>query len=123
MASGFYEDERFNLSVTYAKITFPYIFFISITALLSGVMNSLGSFVAAAAAPILLNLTFILSMFLANYFGLGIGISLAWAVPPVEPVSAIGDDVGSDLDVADEDSALAKLRKYKGSCKIKRKNK
>jgi putative peptidoglycan lipid II flippase len=44
-------------------------------------MNSLGSFVAAAAAPILLNLTFILSMFLANYFGLGIGISLAWAVP------------------------------------------
>ena len=36
MASGFYEDERFNLSVTYAKITFPYIFFISITALLSG---------------------------------------------------------------------------------------
>lgn len=81
MASGFYEDERFNLTVTYAKITFPYIFFISITALLSGVMNSLGSFVAAAAAPILLNLTFILSMFLANYFGLGIGISLAWAVP------------------------------------------
>ncbi len=81
MASGFYEDERFNLTVTYAKITFPYIFFISVTALLSGVMNSLGSFVAAAAAPILLNLTFILSMFLANYFGLGIGISLAWAVP------------------------------------------
>ena len=81
LASGFYEDERFNLTVTYAKITFPYIFFISVTALLSGVMNSLGSFVAAAAAPILLNLTFILSMFLANYFGLGIGISLAWAVP------------------------------------------
>jgi len=81
MASGFYADERFNLTVTYAKITFPYIFFISITALLSGVMNSLGSFAAAAAAPILLNLTFILSIFLANYFGLGIGISLAWAVP------------------------------------------
>jgi len=81
MASGFYQDERFSLTVMYAKITFPYIFFISITALLSGVMNSLGSFAAAAAAPILLNLTFILSMFLANYFGLGIGISLAWAVP------------------------------------------
>jgi len=81
MASGFYEDERFNLTLMYAKITFPYIIFISITALLSGVMNSLGSFAAAAAAPILLNITFILSMFLANYFGLGIGISLAWAVP------------------------------------------
>ena len=53
----------------------------------------------------------------------GIANTVSNAVPPVEPVSAIGDDVGSDLDVADEDSALAKLRKYKGSCKIKRKNK
>jgi len=50
MASGFYQDERFSLTVMYAKITFPYIFFISITALLSGVMNSLGRFAAAAAA-------------------------------------------------------------------------
>ena len=81
MASGFYEDERFNLAVTYAKITFPYIFFISITALLCGVMNSLEKFAAAAAFPILLNLTFILTIFLANYFDLDIGLSLAWAVP------------------------------------------
>ena len=81
MASGFYEDERFNLTVTYAKITFPYIFFISITALLCGVMNSLEKFAAAAAFPVLLNLIFILSIFLANYFDLDIGLSLAWAVP------------------------------------------
>jgi len=81
LASGFYEDERFNLTVTYAKITFPYIFFISITALLCGVMNSLEKFAAAAAFPILLNLIFILSIFLANYFNLDIGLSLAWAVP------------------------------------------
>ena len=81
MASGFYEDERFNLTVTYAKITFPYIFFISVTALLCGVMNSLEKFAAAAAFPILLNLIFILSIFLANYFDLDIGLSLSWAVP------------------------------------------
>ena len=81
LASGFYEDERFNLTVTYAKITFPYIFFISITALLCGVMNSLEKFAAAAAFPILLNLIFILAIFLANYFDLDIGLSLAWAVP------------------------------------------
>jgi len=39
-----------------------------------------------------------------------------------EPADAMGDDLGSDLSAVDGDSALAKLRKYKGKCKMKRKN-
>lgn len=62
LASGFVGDVRFDLSVDYSRITFPYILFISLAALLSGVLNSIGKFAAAAAAPTLLNIILILSM-------------------------------------------------------------
>lgn len=81
MASGFYLDQRFELAVIYTRITFPYLLFISITALLSGIMNSIGKFAVAAAAPIILNLIFIICLTLASYRGWDIGLSLAWAVP------------------------------------------
>ena len=81
MASGFYFDERFELAVIYTRITFPYIIFISITALLSGVLNSIDKFAAAAAAPVLLNLVFISALILSNFLDWDTGTSLAWAVP------------------------------------------
>ena len=51
MASGFAEDERLPLATMYGRIAFPYIFFISLAALLSGLLNAVGRFAAAAAAP------------------------------------------------------------------------
>lgn len=85
MASGFMADERFDLAVTYGQIAFPYILFISLSALLSAVLNATGRFVAAAAAPVLLNVIFILALVGTAIFGtpdnLNIGQSLAWAVP------------------------------------------
>ncbi len=60
MASGFAGDERFDLAVEYGRIAFPYILFISLAALVSGVLNATGRFMAAAAAPVLLNIIFIL---------------------------------------------------------------
>ncbi|MGM0584308.1 MAG: murein biosynthesis integral membrane protein MurJ [Pseudomonadota bacterium] len=65
LASGFAGDVRFDLSVTFGRIAFPYILFISLAALLSGVLNSLGRFAAAAAAPVLLNLILIGALGLA----------------------------------------------------------
>ncbi|WP_458792386.1 murein biosynthesis integral membrane protein MurJ [Yoonia sp. MH D7] len=65
MASGFIGDSRFDLSVYYGRIAFPYILFISLSALLSGVLNANGRFVAAAAAPVFLNIIFISAMVLA----------------------------------------------------------
>ena len=59
-APGFLDDhEKFNLTVSLTRIMFPYIFFISLVALFSGILNSLGRFAAPAAAPILLNLSMI----------------------------------------------------------------
>jgi len=47
--------DKYELTVLLTRITFPYIFLISIVALFMGVLNSLRHFAAPAAAPILLN--------------------------------------------------------------------
>lgn len=62
IAPGFSMDEdgqRFNLAVIFTQITMPYILLMSITAMMGGVLNSHDRFVAAAAAPILLNIVLI----------------------------------------------------------------
>ena len=89
MASGFIGTERFDLAVYYGRIAFPYILFISLTALLSGVLNATGRFAAAAAAPVLLNVIFVVAMLAVgltcdcgNAAGQQtIGQALAYAVP------------------------------------------
>ena len=81
MASGFAGDERFDLAVGFGRIAFPYILFISLAALLSGVLNAAGRFMAAAAAPVLLNVLFISAMVLATKAGWPVGDALAWTVP------------------------------------------
>ena len=81
MASGFAEDERFDVAVLFGRIAFPYILFISLAALLSGVLNATGRFVAAAAAPVLLNVLFIAAVIFAYVMGGNIGLALAWTVP------------------------------------------
>ena len=81
MASGFLGDQRFDLAVDYGRIAFPYILFISLAALLSGVLNATGRFVAAAAAPVLLNILFIGAVVVAVRAGWPVGRALIWSVP------------------------------------------
>lgn len=81
MASGFAGDERFDLAVDYGRVAFPYIFFISIAALLSGVLNATGRFAAAAAAPVLLNVVLTGAMIWGAHRDINIGHALAWGVP------------------------------------------
>ncbi len=81
MASGFLADERFDLAVSYGRVVFPYIVFISLAALLSGLLNSTNRFAAAAAAPTLLNLFFITTLSIGGWFGWPLGSTLAWTVP------------------------------------------
>ncbi|WP_184012979.1 murein biosynthesis integral membrane protein MurJ [Rubricella aquisinus] len=81
MASGFRGDERFDLAVEYGRIAFVYILFISLAALLSGVLNAMGRFVAAAAAPVLLNIVLSGALVLAAVLDRDVGLWLVWAVP------------------------------------------
>ena len=81
LAPGFAETpEKFDLAVELSRITFPYLLFMALTALLSGVLNSLNRFAAAAAAPILLNLFFIAALLAVVPFVERPGLVLAWTV-------------------------------------------
>jgi putative peptidoglycan lipid II flippase len=81
LAPGFVDiPDKFQLAVTLSRITFPYMPLICVTALLSGVLNGLDRFAAAAAAPVLYNLTSIAFMLgLANVTPT-VGHALAWGV-------------------------------------------
>lgn len=81
MAAGFAGDERFDLAVLYGRIGFCYILFISLVALISGVLNTMGRFTEASFVPVLMNLLFIAAMWLAAQFGWDMGLTLAWTVP------------------------------------------
>jgi putative peptidoglycan lipid II flippase len=81
IAPGFAADPaKFQLVVALTRITFPYLLFIALAALLAGVLNSLDRFAAAAATPILLNLSLIAALLSTRHFGWHDGHALAWAV-------------------------------------------
>ena len=80
-AEGFAGDARFDLTVEFGRVVFPYIFFISLAALLSGVLNSTGRFVAAAAAPALLNVMLCIAMGVAVWSGGDVPTALVWTIP------------------------------------------
>jgi putative peptidoglycan lipid II flippase len=50
---------KFELSVLLSRITFPYLFFISLVAMLTGLLNARSRFAPGAIAPILFNLVLI----------------------------------------------------------------
>ncbi|MDO6726169.1 murein biosynthesis integral membrane protein MurJ [Cognatishimia sp. 1_MG-2023] len=80
-AEGFYGDERFDLTVGYGRIVFPYIFFMSLAALFSGVLNATGRFAAAAAAPVLLNIFAVTAMTIGAMLGHDVIHWLIWTIP------------------------------------------
>ncbi|WP_300036926.1 murein biosynthesis integral membrane protein MurJ [uncultured Roseobacter sp.] len=81
IASGFAGQKEFDLSVKFGRIAFPYVLFISLAALLSGMLNASGRFAAAAAAPVLLNILLIAAMAGAAWFGGDVARALIWTIP------------------------------------------
>ncbi|MEE9360714.1 MAG: lipid II flippase MurJ, partial [Hyphomicrobium sp.] len=58
LAPGFIETpDKFDLAVLLTRIMMPYLLCMSLVALLSGVLNSLGKFVESSSVSIVLNLT------------------------------------------------------------------
>lgn len=82
LAPGFVDDaEQFQLAVELTRIAFPYLLAMALVALLSGVLNALYRYAAAAAAPILLNLFFVAALTLVlPFFRDAPGHVLAWTV-------------------------------------------
>jgi putative peptidoglycan lipid II flippase len=80
-APGFADDpEKFALTVSLTRITFPYILFMSLVALAGGVLNTWSRFAVPAFTPVLLNVSLIaMALFATPYFEPPI-MALAWAV-------------------------------------------
>jgi len=73
-------DHRYELTVTMLRITFPYLFLISLTALSGAILNTYHRFWVAAFTPVFLNIVMIMAaMFLSPQFKTPI-IGLAWGV-------------------------------------------
>lgn len=83
---SYLDEVSIELPTRLLQIMFPYLFFISLTAIFQGVMNSYGQFTRPAFTPILFNLTIISSAFFILFFSklseekasilLGISVSL-----------------------------------------------
>ena len=99
-APGFASDlQQYDLTVTLFRICFPYILFVSLTALAGGILNVWGKFAAPAVSPALLNLSIIL-------FGI-------WLAPRMEePILALswGVLVGGILQLGLQVPYLVKLK-------------
>ncbi len=81
IASGFSDEPgKLELTITLARIMFPYVILICLTALLSGVLNGLDRFAAAAAAPVVFNTVSIAAMLALTPFVPTVGHALAWGV-------------------------------------------
>ncbi|HQW21040.1 MAG TPA: murein biosynthesis integral membrane protein MurJ [Rhodocyclaceae bacterium] len=80
-APGFAADaEKFELTVSLTRLTFPYILFMSLVALSAGILNTWSRFALPAFTPVLLNISFIgMALLAAPYFDPPV-LALAWAV-------------------------------------------
>src|SRR4051795_11777867 len=80
LAPGFSEDaEQRKLAIELTRITFPYLLLVTLVTLYGGMLNVMQRFAAAAAAPIFLNLSMMVTLALAAFFP-GPGYAAAWGV-------------------------------------------
>ena len=81
IAPGFYEDsQKFSLAIEFTRITFPFLLFVSLSSLLSGILNTNNKFAAAASAPIVLNFILILFLLISFHYNQNIARSLSIGV-------------------------------------------
>ncbi|MFW2371874.1 MAG: murein biosynthesis integral membrane protein MurJ [Gammaproteobacteria bacterium] len=80
-APGFWDEpDRYQLTSEMLRITFPYIFFIALTAFAGGILNSFNQFAVPAFTPVLLNLSLIsAAIWLSPHFQQPV-VALAWGV-------------------------------------------
>ena len=80
LAPGFTEDAgQRSLAVELTRITFPYLLLITLVTLYGGMLNVMHRFASAAAAPIFLNLSMMMTLALAAFFP-SAGHAAAWGV-------------------------------------------
>jgi putative peptidoglycan lipid II flippase len=80
-APGFSDNDiRFSLASDMLKITFPYLFFISLTAMYAGIFNTYDKFLLPSITPVLLNISLITATIYSSHLSYTPIMSLAYGV-------------------------------------------
>jgi len=81
IAPGFYKNpEKLKLAIELSRITFPFLFFICLASFFAAILNSYNKFAVAAAAPIILNVVLIGSLFFSQWLNISDVLFLSYAV-------------------------------------------
>ena len=81
IATGFIENsEKLEMTINLTRITFPFLLFVSLSSFFGAILNSFNKFAIASAAPIILNIFLILTLFFANYLNDNLVYYLSYAV-------------------------------------------
>ncbi len=81
IAPGFIDEPaKFAYAVQFTQVTFPYLLFMSLTALQGGMLNSVHRYGSAAAAPILLNIVMCAALLFIVPWAAEPGLVLSWSV-------------------------------------------
>ena len=81
IAPGFYKDpDKLKLAVDLSRITFPFLFFVCLSSFFAAILNSYNKFAVAAAAPIILNIVLIGSLFFSQWIHESDVLVLSYAV-------------------------------------------
>ena len=81
IAPGFYKDpEKLDLAIDLSRITFPFLLFVCLASFFSAILNSYNKFAVAAAAPIVLNIILIGSLFISQWLNISEVLTLSYAV-------------------------------------------
>ena len=81
IAPGFAgEEDKMDVAIKLTRITFPFLFFVSLSSFFSAILNSHNRFAVAAAAPVILNIFLIFVLFYGSFLGDNLVYYLSYAV-------------------------------------------
>ena len=81
IAPGFSGNEsKMDVAINLTRITFPFLFFVSLSSFFSAILNSHNRFAVAAAAPVILNIFLIVVLVYGNFLGDNLVYYLSYAV-------------------------------------------
>ena len=81
IAPGFTGNEsKMDMAINLTRITFPFLFFVSLSSFFSAILNSHNRFAVAAAAPVILNIFLIVVLVYGNFLGDSLVYYLSYGV-------------------------------------------
>ena len=81
IAPGFKENsDKMELAIILTRITFPFLFLVSLSSFFSAILNSHNKFAAAAATPIILNIILIVVLFFGKFLADKLVYYISYAV-------------------------------------------